>query len=272
MTASDLHPSSLASSALRVDLHNLTDPGVTATVDEKLYSGFLEHLGRCIYGGILDDPKKPSPKELIIEQDGPGVKQGRIGWRKDVMDVIKHDGDLQVPMLRWPGGNFVSNYHWQDGIGPIEKRPKRVELAWLGTESNHFGTVEYIEYCRAAKCEPFICLNMGTGTYEEALAWLEFCNGTGDTHYANLRRQYTGRDEPFGLKMLGLGNECWGGWQVGNMSAKEYATKAAQWAHGLKLVDPNIKLVSCGITGMDDWDRVVLQELVGFVDLHSLHF
>ncbi len=134
------------------------------------------------------------------------------------------EGCRQNPCQRWRArdahpplarGNFVSNYHWQDGIGPISQRPKRVELAWLSTETNHFGTDEFIDYCRELKVEPYFCINMGTGTYEEALAWLEYCNGTGDTYWANLRRKNTGRDEPHNVKLWGLGNEMHGPWQVG---------------------------------------------------------
>lgn len=112
------------------------DPRVKADASAEpvtplLYAGFLEHLGRCIYGGIVDNDKDPSPKELLVEQG-----QGRAGWRKDVQKVLAADGELAVPMMRWPGGNYVSNYHWQDGIGPVEDRPKRIELAWLTTETN----------------------------------------------------------------------------------------------------------------------------------------
>lgn len=239
----DLHPKTLTSTALAIN------PKFYATeeiVSDKLYSGFIEHLGRGIYGGIVDNPAAPSPADLLEKQDGEGIKQGRLGWRKDVMKIIAKDGELETPILRWPGGNFVSNYHWQDGIGPIEARPKRIELAWLSTESNMFGTDEFIDYARALGVEPYLCLNMGTGTYEEALSWLEYCNGTGDTYWANLRRKNTGRDEPHNVKLWGLGNEIHGPWQVGHLSATDYTKKAARWAHGLRLVDPTIKLVSCG--------------------------
>jgi len=173
--------------------------------------------------------------------------------------------------LRWPGGNFVSNYHWQDGIGPYASRPKRVELAWHGVESNLFGTDEFIQYCRKAGCEPYICLNMGTGSYEEALAWLEYCNGTEHTTWANLRRKHTGVDEPYNVKYWGLGNEMFGPWQIGYLNPTEYAVKAKKWAHGLKLLDPTIQLVSCGCTGATEWDREVLATLLPFVDMHSIH-
>jgi alpha-N-arabinofuranosidase len=141
----ELHPKTLTSTSVAIN------PRIYATqetVSDKLYSGFIEHLGRGIYGGIVDNPAAPSPADLLEKQDGEGIKQGRLGWRKDVMKIIAKNGELETPILRWPGGNFVSNYHWQDGIGPIEKRPKRIELAWLSTESNMFGTDEFIDYAR----------------------------------------------------------------------------------------------------------------------------
>jgi alpha-L-arabinofuranosidase len=152
-------------------------------------------MGRCIYGGIYDPDNKNG---LITEQ----------GYRQDVIDSIL---ELKVPVIRYPGGNFVATYRWQDGIGPRDQRPKRPELAWLGVESNQFGTDEFIEWCRIVKTEPYICLNMGTGTLEDALAWLEYCNGDRDTHYANLRRK-NGHEEPYKVKYWALGNEIWGPW------------------------------------------------------------
>ena len=242
-------------------------------ISDRLYSGFVEHLGRGIYGGIVDNPAAPSPDALLERQDnGQATHKGRLGWRKDVINVLARKGELEMPVLRWPGGNFVSNYHWQDGVGPIAQRPNRIELAWLSSESNIFGTDEFIDYCRALDVEPYLCLNMGTGTYEEALAWVEYCNGTGDTQWANLRRRNTGRDEPHNVKMWGLGNEVHGPWQVGHMDALEYTRMAARWAHGLKLVDPTIQLVSCGNQGNSEWDWTVLKGLIGIVDYHSIHF
>jgi len=154
------HPSELRSVPLRLDIDNLVHPD-EPPISDLLYAGFLEHLGRCIYGGIVDDYRAPSPSHLLVKQEdaSKSLTAGRMGWRKDVKDLLAKDGDLQVPMMRWPGGNFVSNYHWQDGIGPIADRPKRVELAWLSDEPNSFGTDEFMDWCRATKIEPFICLN-----------------------------------------------------------------------------------------------------------------
>lgn len=154
------HPSKLRSVPIRLDPDNLVHPN-EPPISDLLYAGFLEHLGRCIYGGIVDDYRNPSPEALLLKQDDPvrPETKGRLGWRSDVKELLAKDGDLKVPMMRWPGGNFVSNYHWQDGIGPVEQRPKRVELAWLSSDPNLFGTDEFIDYCRGLKAEPFICLN-----------------------------------------------------------------------------------------------------------------
>ncbi|KAF9262484.1 glycoside hydrolase family 51 protein [Marasmius fiardii PR-910] len=226
-----------------------------APVDPKIYSGFTEHMGRCIYGGIYEPDNQH------------GLSDPNTGLRKDVLSVLK---SLNIPVFRYPGGNFVSSYRWQDGIGPKQHRPRRPELAWLTEESNQFGTDEFMTFCREMNAEPYICLNMGTGTLEDALAWLEYCNSSANTYYANLRRK-NGHEEPYGVKYWSLGNEVWGPWQVGQMTAEDYAKKAFQWAKALKLLDPSIKLVSCGETGYADWDRVVLKKLAPVVDFHSIH-
>jgi alpha-N-arabinofuranosidase len=221
-------------------------------VDPRIFGGFIEHLGRCIYGGIVDEGSPLS---------------GEHGFRRDVMAAIRQ---LKIPVLRWPGGNFVSGYHWMDGIGPTARRPRRMDLAWHAEESNRFGTDEFIQYCRLINSEPYICINMGTGTIDEAQAWVEYCNGTGDTHWANLRRK-NGHAEPFGVKYWGLGNEAYGVWQIGALSAEDYAKKATEFAKVMKWTDPSIQLVSCGKNGWSDWDRVVLEKLAAHVDFHSIH-
>ncbi|KXN91890.1 putative alpha-N-arabinofuranosidase C [Leucoagaricus sp. SymC.cos] len=232
------------------------DPArVLDTVDPRIYSGFTEHMGRCIYGGIYDP------------DNDHGLSDSKTGFRLDVLEALK---ELKIPLVRYPGGNFVSTYRWQDGIGPRDQRPRRPELAWLTEESNQFGTDEFIEWCRTVGTEPFICLNMGTGTLEDALAWVEYCNSSSNTYYANLRRK-NGHEEPYNVKYWALGNEVWGPWQVGQMESQDYAKKAYQWAKALKLLDPNIKLVSCGETGYADWDDVTLRKLAPVVDYHSIH-
>ncbi|KAJ7028936.1 glycoside hydrolase family 51 protein [Mycena alexandri] len=225
-----------------------------APVDPRIYSGFTEHMGRCIYSGIYD----PTNEHGLADANG---------YRTDVLQALK---GLNVPIVRYPGGNFVSSYRWQDGVGPRDLRPRRPELAWLTEESNQFGTDEFIQWCRLLGAEPFICLNMGTGTLEDALGWLEYCNSSANTHYANMRRK-NGHAEPYGVKYWALGNEIWGPWQVGQMNAADYSKQAFQWAKALRLLDPSIKLVSCGETGFADWDRVTLKTLAPVVDFHSIH-
>ncbi|KAF2245336.1 glycoside hydrolase family 51 protein [Trematosphaeria pertusa] len=236
-----------------------------ARVNNNIYGGFTEHMGRCIYGGIYD------PGNSLSDENG---------FRKDVIEAMK---ELNVPVVRYPGGNFVATYHWLDGVGPKENRPKRPELAWLGIESNEFGTDEFMKWCEIVGTEPYLCLNFGTGTLDEALGWLEYCNSTQDTHYANLRRK-NGRDKPYKVKYWALGNECWGPWQVAQLTKEDYAKKAYQWAKALKLLDPSITLILCGETGYSSWDYYVLKECVkwdvhglsgdntkSLIDMHSIH-
>lgn len=222
------------------------------TVDRRIFGGFIEHLGRCIYGGIFAEGSPLSDEN---------------GFRTDVLEAARA---LRLPLLRWPGGNFVSGYHWQDGIGPRDERPPKIELAWRSEESNRFGTDEFIQYCRTLGTEPYICVNLGSGTLDEAQAWVEYCNGSGNTHWANLRRR-NGHPEPYNVKYWGLGNEMYGRWQIGALPAAEYARKAVEFAKVMKWTDPSIHLISCGQNGWNDWDRVVLEALAPFVDFHSIH-
>ncbi|KEZ42293.1 hypothetical protein SAPIO_CDS6159 [Scedosporium apiospermum] len=221
-----------------------------ARIEANTYGGFTEHMGRCIYGGIYD-PGNPLSDEN--------------GFRTDVIKAMK---DLNVPVVRYPGGNFVATYHWLDGVGPREKRPKRHDLAWAGVESNQFGTDEFLKWCEIVGTEPYFALNFGTGTLDEALAWVEYCNSDADTFYANLRRQ-NGREKPYKVKYWALGNEMWGPWQVGQMTKEAYADKAYQWAKALKLLDPSIVLILCGETGYSSWDSYVIKECIRY-DLHGL--
>jgi alpha-N-arabinofuranosidase len=229
------------------------DPGrPTGRLDRNVFGGFIEHLGRCIYGGIYDE--------------GAPLADTR-GFRKDVLALLR---DLRLGVLRWPGGNFVSNYHWADGIGPKDARPRRPELAWGAEESNRFGTDEFLSYCAELGTEPYICLNMGTGSLTDALAWIEYCNGTGQTQWAQRRRE-NGHPAPYRVRYWGLGNEMYGDWQVGALSAEEYVRTATRWARAVKMLDPDAVLVSCGMNGWNDWDRVVIDGLAPLVDLHSIH-
>jgi alpha-N-arabinofuranosidase len=227
------------------------------TIDRKVFGGFVEHLGRCIYGGLYEE--------------GSPLADER-GFRKDVLTLLR---DLRLGVLRWPGGNFVSNYHWTDGIGPKAERPRRPELAWGGEEPNTIGTDEVLAYCAELGHEPdgtapYIALNMGTGTLAEALAWVEYCNSVRDTYWA-ARRRANGRDQPYGVRYWALGNEMYGNWQVGMMTAEEYVREATRWARAIRMLDPQAKLIACGETGLTDWDAVVIDGLAGLVDYHSIH-
>jgi len=221
-------------------------------VDRRIFGNFIEHLGRCIYGGIYEEGSPLSDA---------------AGFRRDVLDAVR---PLRVPILRWPGGNFVSGYHWLDGVGPAADRPRRMELAWHAEESNRFGTNEFIQYCRVIGAEPYICVNMGSGTMDEAQAWLEYCNGTGNTYWANLRRQH-GYPEPHRVHYWGLGNEMYGGWQIGSLSAEDYVKKAKSFAFVMKRTDHSIELIGCGHNGVSDWDVTVLEGLAPLIDYHSIH-
>ncbi|HXW82599.1 MAG TPA: alpha-L-arabinofuranosidase C-terminal domain-containing protein, partial [Acidimicrobiales bacterium] len=221
-------------------------------LDRRIYGGFIEHLGRCIYGGIYDEGSSLSDQN---------------GFRTDVTSLLK---DLELTVLRWPGGNFVSNYHWKDGIGPKDLRPARPDLAWDAVDSNRFGTDEFIEYCRVLDVEPYICLNMGTGTLEEALNWVEYCNSARATYWAD-RRKDNGHSEAYKVPWWGLGNEMYGHWQVGALSAEEYVAEATRWARAIKMLDPSARLVACGESGWSDWDVKVIDGLASLVDLYSVH-
>ncbi len=222
------------------------------TIDRKVYGMFIEHLGRCIYGGIYE------PGSNLSDE---------LGFREDVLEAAR---GLRLPILRWPGGNFVSGYHWLDGVGPKEKRPVRPELAWNTIETNQFGTNEFIQYCRALDTEPYICANLGSGTMDEAAAWVEYCNRADGTSYAKLRAEH-GFESPHNVTYWGLGNEMYGDWQIGQKTAEDYAKFARQCAKLMRAVDQSVKLVLCGGQSLD-WDREALGKCADVVDYISYHF
>ena len=227
-------------------------------IDKKIFGNFIEHLGRCITGGIFDEGSPLSDSH---------------GFRKDVMAAIK---DMNVPFLRWPGGNFSSNYNWKDGIGPRDKRPPRLEMAWGTIEDNRFGTHEFMDYVEQLGAEPYICMNLGTGTWTDAQQWVEYVNGSQDTEITRLRKK-NGRDKPWGVKYWGLGNEMDGYWQMGHRSASDYAAFALETAKLAKLTDPSVKLIAAGASnyraGSDwiGWNRTVLESLRDYADYISIH-
>lgn len=228
------------------------------TVNKNIYGNFAEHLGRCIYGGIYDENSKLSDKD---------------GFRKDVKQAVK---DLHVSILRYPGGNFASNYHWLDGVGPKDKRPARLNLAWGNLDSNRFGTDEFIKYCREIGAQPYLTVNMGTGTMSEAQEWVEYCNVKSGPYYAELRKKY-GHPEPYDVKYWSLGNEMDGPWQIGHLDAKDYSKKAKEFAKVMKLTDPSIKLIADGGANFRPdatpykWDHTVLESLKNDIDYISMH-
>jgi alpha-N-arabinofuranosidase len=221
------------------------------TIDRMVYGMFIEHLGRCIYGGIYEAGSPLSDEN---------------GIRRDVLEASR---GLQPPIMRYPGGNFVSGYHWLDGVGPKEKRPVRAEHAWHTVETNQFGTNEFIRYCRLFPTESYICANMGNGTMEEAAAWVEYCNRNDGTSYAKLRAEH-GFPEPHKVLYWGLGNEMYGDWQIGHLNAEDYAKKARLFAQVMKAADKNIKLVLCG-GGFAEWDRIALEKCADLVEYISYH-
>ena len=231
---------------------------VIGDIDPLLWGNFIEHLGRCIDGGVFEESSPLSDSN---------------GYRRDVLDAARK---LNVTILRWPGGNFSSNYHWTDGIGPRDKRPSRLEMAWGTVESNRFGTHEFLDYVEKVGSEPYICCNLGTGTWTEAQQWVEYCNSSEDTAMTRLRKQ-NGRQQPWKVPYWGLGNEMDGPWQMGHRSAEDYGKFALEAAKLMKWTDPNIKLIAAGSSnfgpGSDwtGWNRTVLEYLKRHADYLSLH-
>ena len=228
-----------------------------APIDRNLFGSFLEHLGRAIYEGIYDPGSKLSDAN---------------GFRKDVMDEIRGMG---VPIIRYPGGNFVSGYDWLDGVGPKQDRAVVLDKAWNTVNNNQFGTNEFMAWCKAAGTLPLMGLNFGTGTAEQAAALVEYCNTEKGTKWSDLRRKH-GVAEPYKVKHWCLGNEMDGPWQIGHMTAAEYGMKAEDAARQMRVIDPSLTLIACGSSGPFmptylEWDRIVLENCYEHVDALSLH-
>jgi alpha-N-arabinofuranosidase len=226
-------------------------------VDDRLFGSFIEHLGRAVYGGIYE-PGHPEADEE--------------GFRKDVLELVKA---LQVPVVRYPGGNFVSGYNWEDGIGPKEQRPKRLELAWASIEPNQFGADEFASWAKKANTEVMMAVNLGTRGPDSARNLVEYCNHPGGTYYSDLRRSH-GYEEPHNIKLWCLGNEMDGPRQMGQKTAYEYGRIAYETAKLMRLVDPAIELVLCGSSNMDmstfaEWEATVLEHAYDLVDYLSIH-
>lgn len=228
-----------------------------ARIDDRIFSSFIEHMGRGIYTGIYE-PGHPTADEK--------------GLRQDVLDLIK---PVNIPLIRYPGGNFLSGYRWEDGIGPKENRPFRLDLAWQALEPNEFGTDEFMDFCQKAGTAPMLGVNLGTGTPQDAANLVEYCNFPGGTHYSDLRRK-NGHEAPYNVKTWCLGNEMDGPWQICAKSAEEYATIARESAKMMKLIDPSIELVACGSSNrtmptFGSWERTVLRGCWEHIDYLSLH-
>jgi alpha-N-arabinofuranosidase len=207
------------------------------TISKYIYGHFAEHLGRCIYGGIWVGKNSPI--------------QNTRGIRNDVLDALKA---IHVPVLRWPGGCFADTYHWMDGIGPVEKRPKFVNTTWGGVvEDNSFGTHEFLDFCELLGAEPYLSINIGSGTIKEARDWVEYVNSNNDSPMANLRR-LNGRSEPWKVKFWGIGNETWG--CGGNMTAEYYSNLYKQFS---TFCPGEYKILSGGISNDLDWTETIMK-------------
>lgn len=226
-------------------------------IDPRLFGSFVEHMGRCVYTGIYE-PGHPA-------SDGEG-------FRTDVEALID---ELGPTLVRYPGGNFVSGYQWEDGIGPRESRPRRIDYAWRSIESNQIGVDEFLPWAERRNLQTMMAVNLGTRGILDAANLVEYCNVGSGTEWSD-RRRANGRDDPYGIGLWCLGNEMDGPWQTGHTTALEYGRLAAQTAQAMKAVDPSIELVACGSSSRDmptfgEWESTVLGECGDYVDYISLH-
>jgi alpha-N-arabinofuranosidase len=241
-------------SSARVVLDGRRDRG---ELDRRLFGSFVEHLGRCVYTGIYE-PDHPTADEH--------------GFRRDVEQMV---GELGVTLVRYPGGNFVSGYRWEDGIGPRDRRPRRLDLAWRSLESNQVGTDELMAWAERNGLAPMMAVNLGTRGIQEAADLVEYCNLPGGTHWSDLRRTH-GRETPYDVRLWCLGNEMDGPWQIGRKTATEYGRLAAEAGKAMRLVDPTVELVACGSSShtmptFGYWESEVLEHAWDVVDHISMH-
>lgn len=228
-----------------------------AAVDERIYGSFIEHLGRAVYDGLYQ-PGNPLSDEN--------------GFRKDVMELVR---ELNVPIIRYPGGNFVSNFFWEDSVGPLADRPKRLELAWRSLEKNEVGLNEFSKWTKSVNSNMMMAVNLGTRGIADACNLLEYCNHPGGTKYSDMRISH-GVKEPHQVKVWCLGNEMDGPWQLGHKTMEEYGRLAEETAKAMKLIDPAIELVSCGSSALDmptfpKWESTTLEHAYEHIDYVSLH-
>jgi alpha-N-arabinofuranosidase len=226
-------------------------------VNPRLFGSFVEHMGRCVYTGVFE------PDHPAADEDG---------LRTDVLELVR---ELGVTAVRYPGGNFVSGYRWEDGIGPVADRPRRLDLAWRSLETNQFGLAEFMRFAHKAGVEPMMAVNLGTRGLQEACDLLEYCNHPGGTTLSDLRAA-NGSPEPFAVPIWCLGNEMDGSWQTGHKTATEYGRLANETAQAMRCIDPKIQLVACGSSNsamatFGAWEATVLEATYDMVDHVSLH-
>lgn len=226
-------------------------------IDERVYGAFLEHLGRAIYTGIYEPEHKTADAN---------------GMRGDVARLVR---ELKVPMVRYPGGNFVSSYNWEDGVGPRAERPTRLDLAWHTSDSNAVGVHEFADWCDTVGTEMMLAINLGSRGLDDARNFLEYVNAPVGSKWGDLRKQ-NGRAEPFGVKLWCLGNEMDGPWQVGQKTPEDYGKLANETAKAMRMFDRSLELIVCGSSHADmpsypEWERVVLEHTYDNVDHISLH-
>lgn len=230
---------------------------IISDISPNIFGGFAEHLGRCIYGGIYE------PGSPLADTNG---------FRQDVLAALKR---LKLPVIRYPGGNFASGYRWMDGIGPKENRPARMDLAWESVESNHFGTNEFVDFCRTLGSEPYLAVNCGDGDMREARDWVEYCNGTRDTALVKLRREH-GYEKPHKVKYWGIGNEVDGPWQIGYKTPQEYARAFTEFGKVMKWTDPSIKLFASAVSlwegEVNERAQLLVEKAGQLIDYMALHW
>ena len=197
---------------------------LTGKTDKRIFGSFIEHLGRAVYEGIYQEGSPLSDEQ---------------GFRKDTLELVR---ELQVPIVRYPGGNFVSGFRWEDSVGPKDQRPSRPELAWSVIETNQFGLNEFVDWSRKAGSDVMMAVNLGTRGPEDAKNLLEYCNFKGGTYYSDLRKAH-GYEQPHDIKLWCLGNEMDGPWQMGHKTAAEYGRVAAETARRMKFMDPMWRLL-----------------------------
>ena len=230
---------------------------VIAPLDRRVFGTFVEHMGRCVYGGIFEPGHPTADAE---------------GFRQDVMELTR---ELGPTVVRYPGGNFLSGYNWEDGVGPREQRPVKLDLAWGATETNQFGTNEFISWCRQTNIEPMFAVNMGTRGADEAREFLEYCNHPGGTYWSDLRRSH-GCEQPHGIRFWCIGNEMDGPWQICRKTATEYGRAAQETGKVMRMFDADLTLAACGSSYRNmptyaAWEYEVLDHCFNEVDMISLH-